>query len=501
MGVAETPYWLSWLVFFTAGVTVISIACAAILAFAVFKYTQFLPLIIFFWLYGMSLFGYIMLIQSFFSQSVTLAAVVSTLVFFITSFIDFLVSSTSMPEHFVMLASILPTVNIRRALTVITNLENQRRGFTFETNNEVVYNFRMQTCFLMFVYAFFILGGLGIYFSQILSSGGGLRKHVCFCIGLRPKARQSKPGSKPDLPQPNALDFEAVSNVKLLNQEKNGAFLQIRDLVKTFDTDKTVVHAVNGLDVKMYSGQIFALLGHNGAGKTTTIQMLTGMLEPSSGLMQFLGLDLVSERELLQAKIGVCPQDNVLFDLLSVYEHFQLFQSLKNAEGGKQAIEQLITDLELAEYRDTLAKDLSGGNKRKLQVGLALIGDSRLVLLDEPTAGLDIEARRRLWDLLIRYKQDRVVILTTHYMDEADLLGDRIGIMSEGRLICCGSSLFLKNRFQVGTKLIIQQAANDASKLEEFLSDLEPSIKLISQYQNNKLEAGTDQTRVIEHVF
>ena len=99
------------------------------------------------------------------------------------------------------------------------------------------------------------------------------------------------------------------------------------------------------------------------------------------------------------------------------------------------------------EYRDTLAINLSGGNRRKLQVGLALIGDSKLVLLDEPTAGLDIQARRQMWDLLDRYKEYRVIILTTHYMDEADLLGDRIGIMSEGRLICCGSSLFLKNRF------------------------------------------------------
>lgn len=99
------------------------------------------------------------------------------------------------------------------------------------------------------------------------------------------------------------------------------------------------------------------------------------------------------------------------------------------------------------EYRDTLAINLSGGNRRKLQVGLAMIGDSKLVLLDEPTAGLDIQARRQMWDLLDRYKEDRVIILTTHYMDEADLLGDRIGIMSEGRLICCGSSLFLKNRF------------------------------------------------------
>ena len=118
-------------------------------------------------------------------------------------------------------------------------------------------------------------------------------------------------------------------------------------------------------------------------------------------------------------------------------------------------IDKLIKDLELVEYRDTLAINLSGGNRRKLQVGLALVGDSKLVLLDEPTAGLDITARRKMWDLLVKYKENKVMILTTHYMDEADLLGDRIGIMSEGRLICLGSSLFLKSTFQVGTKLIV----------------------------------------------
>lgn len=100
-----------------------------------------------------------------------------------------------------------------------------------------------------------------------------------------------------------------------------------------------------------------------------------------------------------------------------------------------------------------MAKQLSGGNRRKLSVGIALIGGSKFVLLDEPTSGLDLSARRRLWDMLKSYKNDRIIILTTHYMDEADILGDRIGIMAEGKVICLGSSLFLKNRFGVGYNL------------------------------------------------
>lgn len=118
----------------------------------------------------------------------------------------------------------------------------------------------------------------------------------------------------------------------------------------------------------------------------------------------------------------------------------------------------MMKDVDVWVHRNTLAKDLSGGNKRKLSVALALVADSKLVLLDEPTSGMDLTARRRLWDMLKDYKQDRIVILTTHNMDEADLLGDRIGIMSAGRLVCLGSSLFLKNKFGYGYKLTMKKA-------------------------------------------
>ena len=113
----------------------------------------------------------------------------------------------------------------------------------------------------------------------------------------------------------------------------------------------------------------------------------------------------------------------------------------------------MLKDVDLLQHTNTMAKNLSGGNRRKLSVGIALIGGSKFVLLDEPTAGMDLSARRKLWNMLKNYKHNRIIILTTHYMDEADILGDRIGIMSAGQLICLGSSLFLKNRFGVGYNL------------------------------------------------
>lgn len=118
----------------------------------------------------------------------------------------------------------------------------------------------------------------------------------------------------------------------------------------------------------------------------------------------------------------------------------------------------MLRDVDLTQHRATMAMNLSGGSKRKLSVAIALIGGSKLVLLDEPTSGMDLSSRRSLWNMLKNYKNNRVIILTTHYMDEADILGDRIGIMAGGKLVCLGSSLFLKHRFGVGYNLTLVKA-------------------------------------------
>jgi ATP-binding cassette, subfamily A (ABC1), member 3 len=133
----------------------------------------------------------------------------------------------------------------------------------------------------------------------------------------------------------------------------------------------------------------------------------------------------------------------------------------------------MLKDIKLNDHENVIAKNLSEGSKRKLSVAIALIGGSKLVLLDEPTSGMDLSSRRTLWNMLKNYKQGRIIILTTHYMDEADILGDRIGIMAEGRLICLGSSLFLKNRFGVGYNLTIVKKSKDEKnpRIEKYLKE------------------------------
>lgn len=135
----------------------------------------------------------------------------------------------------------------------------------------------------------------------------------------------------------------------------------------------------------------------------------------------------------------------------------RLFASFKGTDPNliEGQVEKMLREIDLYEVKDQLSKTLSGGQKRKLSVAIAMIGNSKIVMLDEPTSGMDTSARRRLWDMLKKNKQDRIVILTTHYMDEADILGDRIAIMAEGKVQCTGSSLFLKSRYGVGYNLVI----------------------------------------------
>lgn len=172
--------------------------------------------------------------------------------------------------------------------------------------------------------------------------------------------------------------------------------------------------------------------------------------------------------------LGVCPQQDILFEQLTPYEHLNIFCDFKGVASDEieDEIWEMIKDVDLVTNADTLAINLSGGNKRKLCVALALIGGSRLVILDEPTSGLDLTARRMLWNMLKTYKSDRIIILTTHHMDEADILGDRIGIMSQGQIICLGSALFLKNRYGVGYNFtMVKKNKENNDLVEKYLNE------------------------------
>jgi len=223
-----------------------------------------------------------------------------------------------------------------------------------------------------------------------------------------------------------------------------GDNITIRDLHKIYPgiagTKPTV--AVKSLTMGIRHGECVGMLGPNGAGKTTTINMLCGFAEPTSGTATIGGLDICDQMDSIYTVMGVCPQDNILWDILTAEEHLYFYGRLKNLRGEelKKAVEKALRSVNLWDdvVRKKLTMQFSGGMKRRLSVAIALIGNPLVVYLDEPSTGLDPASRRQLWSAIKEAKKDRSIILTTHSMEEAEALCDRIGIFVAGELRCIG---------------------------------------------------------------
>uniref|UniRef100_A0A7N8X278 ATP-binding cassette, sub-family A (ABC1), member 4b n=1 Tax=Mastacembelus armatus TaxID=205130 RepID=A0A7N8X278_9TELE len=267
---------------------------------------------------------------------------------------------------------------------------------------------------------------------------------------------------------PSQIEMADKAGQLFFEPEPVGLMLgvQIQDLVKVFN--RSSHPAVNCLNINFYEGQITSFLGHNGAGKTTTMSILTGLFPPTSGTAYINGRDIRTDMDVIRSSMGMCPQYNILFKHLTVQEHILFYSLLKGrtqAEADTE-VEDMLVNLGLPHKRDEEAQNLSGGMQRKLSVAMAFVGGPKVVILDEPTSGVDPYSRRSIWDLLLKYRTGRTVILSTHHMDEADLLSDRIAIISKGQLHCCGSPLFLKNCFGVGFYLTLVRRMKDLRKRE-----------------------------------
>jgi ATP-binding cassette subfamily A (ABC1) protein 3 len=278
-------------------------------------------------------------------------------------------------------------------------------------------------------------------------------------------------------------NFEPV-NAELRNQESSGEALSVQQLRKVFKVPGGEKIAVKGVNLTMYKNQITCLLGHNGAGKSTLISILTGMTAPTSGNATYQGLKLTDDMDEIRQSLGICFQHDVLFGDMTVEEHLILFGRIKGYSDQelKVVVDTQIREVGLTEKRHVKSSELSGGMKRKLSVAISLLGDSSLVFLDEPTSGMDPYSRRSTWEILLNNRNERVMVLTTHFMDEADILGDRIAIMAEGEVRCCGSSLFLKNRFGAGYNLTVVK--DDAKCVDAdviaFVASYVPSAQVLS---------------------
>lgn len=213
--------------------------------------------------------------------------------------------------------------------------------------------------------------------------------------------------------------------------------IQVKQLVKRYG-DMT---AVDGISFQVDEGEIFGMLGPNGAGKTTTMEMMEGLRRPDSGQIFLAGFDAVRQRSKVKQVIGIQLQSTALFDHLTVQETLLLYASFYEET---RSISELLVSFNLTEKKKTLVKHLSGGQKQRLAIALAVVHDPKIIFLDEPTTGLDPKARRDLWEIILRLKEEgRTVFLSTHYMEEAEYLCDRVAIMDRGDIIALDTPLGL----------------------------------------------------------
>ena len=269
--------------------------------------------------------------------------------------------------------------------------------------------------------------------------------------------------------------------------------LRIRGLRKAFAD----VQAVDGLDLEVLRGECFGLLGPNGAGKTTTIEICEGLTAADEGTVELLGLNWKTDAEELRQRIGIQLQETQFSDKLAVEETLKLFRSFYRRG---ISVEESIRTAQLEEKRKSRVGGLSGGQKQRLAMATALVGDPELLFLDEPTTGLDPQARRHLWDLVDELKQaGRTIILTTHYMEEAERLCDRVAIMDHGRVIALGTPQQLIAT--VGGEDIVEFAVtHSAPGSSEQVRGVVDAAQLtaIAGVQSHRVDAGLHQLSVSE---
>ncbi|KAJ2999103.1 hypothetical protein HDV02_003633 [Globomyces sp. JEL0801] len=277
--------------------------------------------------------------------------------------------------------------------------------------------------------------------------------------------------------QSSLLNSEPVygSHVLIQPQSKEQEVtLQIRNLSKTYTLPNgSELKAVDGLSFDLYEGQVLAFLGRNGSGKSTTIGMLTGLFPATSGDAFFFRdnqtLSLQENLSSIRESLGVCPQHDWLWNQLSVRQTLEVYAGLKgiSKENIEEVIAESVRSCDLVEKKENLVSSLSGGQRRKLSLAIAFMGNSKYVFLDEMSSGVDPLSRRAMWKMVSENKAGRTIILTTHFMDEADILGDNVVILSQGEVCGIGSSMYLKNESKLGFEVIISQSTSIPTNIEQ----------------------------------
>ncbi|XP_071741723.1 ABC transporter A family member 1 [Rutidosis leptorrhynchoides] len=493
MGLKDQIFHLSWFITYAIQFGISSAIITVCTIGTLFKYSDKSLVFMYFFLFGLSAIMLSFLISTFFTRAKS-AVAVGTLAFLGAFFPYYTVNDEAVSMVLKILASLLSPTAFALGSVNFADYERAHVGLRWSNIWRASSGVCFLICLIMMVFDTLLYFAIGLYLDKILNKENGYVYPWYFIFtksfwrkpNISNQFASSSEGnsnmhSKDNCTSPRST-MEAIS-LDMKQQEVDGRCIQIRNLHKVYSSNKGKCCAVDSLQLTLYENQILALLGHNGAGKSTTISMLVGLLAPTSGDALVFGKSILTDMDDIRKNLGVCPQYDILFPELTVKEHLEMFANIKgvNEDSLDNSVVEMVDEVGLADKLNTIVSALSGGMKRKLSLGIALIGDSKVVILDEPTSGMDPYSMRLTWQLIKRIKKGRIILLTTHSMDEADVLGDRIAIMANGSLKCCGSSLFLKHQYGVGYTLTLVKTSPAASTAADIVYKHIPSATCVSE--------------------
>eukprot|EP00038_Savillea_parva_P020504 m.31532 g.31532 ORF g.31532 m.31532 type:complete len:1880 (-) comp4810_c0_seq1:140-5779(-) len=497
------PTWVNWLSWFIKDIIMLLITIILIVivfnAGKLVNNSAVFTIFIFLLFFVFAIIAYSYMMSTFFSQA-NVAGITSLLFFFLlyqpfSSVGDNGVYETmshsekaamclAFPSCMGVGARILAQFESRGIGLQLSNLnENPSDGETFSMDD--VLGFLMLDALIMW--------GIAWYVDKIFPGQYGIPLHPLFFLdrhywrGQATAARHDATNTNPIAePHRRKMSERFVDDFEQVDTWPEGVGIDVTDLTKEFPVHGGMKRVVDRVTMQIPVGVLTVLLGPNGAGKSTCLNMMTGLLNPTAGTVIVNGHDMVTDTQNARESIGYCPQFDILWDALTVAEHLYFYMRLRGiSDESKIATEtdELLEDINLQNKKNELSKTLSGGQKRALSVSLAMAGSTKLVVLDEPTSGMDPQKRRRTWDMVLKRKHGRTIILTTHHMDEADVLGERIVIMKDGELRCAGTPLFLKDRFGCGYRLVASKGpACDDNAITELVQRHVPEATLDSNY-------------------